>query len=186
MPIYAPSRRINPTIRRRDLSRKTVYASLFLTSMVDMFAILVIFLLQSFSSIGEIIVLPRGLELPKAHNVGVLELGPSLVISREQILFEGQEVAKTQEVYEQTAWAIPKLQESLKAYKEKNKDVALLKSAPETAGDEERFKINISADKRLPFHVIRKVIYNAGYVGFPDFRFAVFAGSDSNTDIQKN
>ncbi|MBN8555856.1 MAG: biopolymer transporter ExbD [Deltaproteobacteria bacterium] len=180
MPIVAPSRRINPTVKRKGNVRKQVYAGLFLTSMVDMFAILVIFLLQSFSAEGDLIILPPGLELPKAENVGTLEPAPSLVISQDKILFEGVEVAKTAEVMAQTDWAVPKLQEALKNYQPKTP------FKPEETPKEEvgsgsgnktpTQKINISADRRMPFSIVKKIIYNAGYAGFPDFRFAVFAG----------
>jgi biopolymer transport protein ExbD len=184
MPIIAPGRRINPTVRRKGNFRKEVYAGLFLTSMVDMFAILVIFLLQSFSSEGDLIILPPGLELPKAANVGTLEAAPSLVIAQDKIMFEGEEIAKTADVMAQTDWAIPKLQEALKNFKPKFK----IKPVDASANPDDEVgsgsgnitptqKINISADKRLTFQIVKKVIYNAGYAGYPDFRFAVFAGS---------
>src|SRR3954470_17401936 len=102
MSIIAPGKRINPTIlRKSSMGRRSVYAGLFLTSMVDMFAILVIFLLQSFSSEGDLIILPPGLELPKAKNVGTLERAGSLVIARDKITFEGKLIAMTDDVLKQ-------------------------------------------------------------------------------------
>lgn len=180
MAIYAPDRRINPTIRRKNtLGRKSVYAGLFLTSMVDMFAILVIFLLQSFDADGELIVLPKGLELPQAVNTGSLQRAPVLSVSREKIEFEGKEIALTPEVAAQTDWGIPKLQDALKEFKEKMELEA--KKDPAKAGQPLEQKINISADRRLQFQVVKKVIYNASFAGFPDFRFAVFGKGKSET-----
>lgn len=183
MPIYAPGKRINPTLARRTgTGKKSVYAGLFLTSMVDMFAIMVIFLLQSFSSEGELIVLPPGLELPKAKNVGTLERAPSLVIGKDIIMFEGVEIAKTPDVDRQEEWAIPALQEALKAYKVKMAaDAAKLSPEMQALNQKPEQKINISADKSLLFGTVKKVIYNAGFIGFPDFRFAVFAGATAET-----
>jgi hypothetical protein len=179
MPIIAPAKRINPTIRRRTgFEPKGVYATLFLTSMVDMFAIMVIFLLQSFSAEGELIILPQGLELPKAKNTGVLERAPSLVVAKEKIMFEGLAIIDTAKVIEAKEWHVPELQEALKGYKEKIA-AEIAKSNPPLTEEEAKKKaqrINISADRRLLFNVIKKVIYNAGFAGFPDFRFAVFAG----------
>lgn len=175
MPIYAPGKRINPSIRRKDDGKRPVYASLFLTSMVDMFAILVIFLLQSFSADGEIIVLPSGLELPKAENTGTLEEAPSLTISVDEVAFEGDEIIETSEVMTQEAWLIPALQERLNLYREElNQRIEEGEILEEQV--QEMQAINISADRRLPFEAVRKVIYNAGHAGFPDFRFAVFPG----------
>ncbi|MDB5038118.1 MAG: Adventurous gliding motility protein [Bacteriovoracaceae bacterium] len=178
MPILAPAKRINPTIKRRTgFEKKNVYASLLLVSMVDMFAIMVIFLLQSFSAEGELIVLPKGLELPKAENIGVLERAPSLVISQDQILLEGNVIAKTGDVAAQTEWAVLPLQKALSDYRTKSLAEATRKGLTGDAATKFGQKINISADKRLTFQVVKKVIYNAGFAGYPDFRFAVFGGS---------
>src|SRR4051812_1044483 len=120
MAILAPAKRINPTIKRRSgFEKKNVYAALFLTSMVDMFAIMVIFLLQSFSAEGELIILPKGFELPKAANIGILEAAPSLVIAEDNILLEGEKIANTLEIARQAEWAIPSLQQALNTYRMK-------------------------------------------------------------------
>ncbi len=183
MPIYAPAKRINPTVKRKGaLGKKEVYAGLYLTSMVDMFAIMVIFLLQSFSAEGELIVLPSGLELPKAENVGTLEKAPSLIIAKDVITLENVVVGSTLDLFNQEDWHLESLQTALKDYRLKLEEEELKKTPenPELAKEEAEKptqKINISADRRLPFQVIRKVIYNAGRAGYPDFRFAVFAGN---------
>jgi biopolymer transport protein ExbD len=178
MPIIAPAKRINPTINRKTgFEKKGVYATLFLTSMVDMFAIMVIFLLQSFSAEGELIILPKGLELPKAENVGVLERAPSLVVSQDQVLLEGEVIAKTPEIAAQSEWAVPAIQQALNQYRVKALEEASKKGLTGEDAQKAGQKINVSADKRLPFHVVKKVIYNAGFAGYPDFRFAVFGGA---------
>lgn len=180
MAIIAPSKRINPTIKRKTgFERKGVYAGLYLTSMVDMFAIMVIFLLQSFSADGELIVLPKGLELPKAENTGSLEQSPSLVIGLDQVLLEGTVIAATPRVAEQTEWSIPELQTALKNFRDIETKKAIAKGLSEEEIAKNLKKINISADRRLPFQVVKKIIYNAGYSGYPDFRFAVFAGASA-------
>lgn len=183
MPIYAPSKRINPSIKRRSASRKSVYVPLFLTSMVDMFAILVIFLLQSFSSEGQIIVLPSGLQLPKAENTGRLERAPSIVVGLKEIRFEGKALANTQKVLKQNEWSVPPLREALQGYKKQLEAQAIVNRDLQEEDEQTRQKINISADKRLPFEVVKKVIYNAGFEGFPDFRFAVFPGAEPSEDL---
>lgn len=188
MAIYAPDRRINPTIRRKGTGgRKAVFAGLYLTSMVDMFAILVVFLLQSFSAEGELIVLPKGLELPEAANTGTLEKAAVLTISREKVEFEGKFIADTEKVAAQEGWAIGALQDELKAYKAKLETEMREKAAkagqPIPAAQPVKLeqKINISADRRLQFQIVKKVIYNASFAGFPDFRFAVFGNSNKQT-----
>lgn len=192
MAIYAPDKRINPTIRRKGASgRKNVNAGLYLTSMVDMFAIMVIFLLQSFSAEGELIVLPKGLELPEASNTGTLEKAPVLTVSMEKVQFEGKDIIDTATVAEQQGWAVPALQEALKEFKTKleadTKAKILAEGGTVVEGQEIKIepKINISADKRLQFQVVKKIIYNASFAGFPDFRFAVYGkGTGEQPKVQ--
>lgn len=185
MAIIAPAKRINPSIKRKTgIEKKSVMAGLYLTSMVDMFAIMVIFLLQSFSAEGELIVLPKGIELPMAENTGILERAPSLIISMDQVTLEGEFVAGTPRVTEQPDWAIPELQTALKAFHDKQEAEMKTKGLSEEEIKEKIRKINVSADRRLEFQVVKKVIYNAGYAGFPDFRFAVFAGTSENSKTE--
>lgn len=175
MPIIAPGKRINPTIKRKTgFDKKSVFAGLYLTSMVDMFAIMVIFLLQSFSAEGELIILPKDIELPKAENVGILERAPSIVISQDKIILDGVTIGNTQDLANQTEWANADIQSALKGFKTKLEKEAQEKNLPPEEIEKYTAKINISADRRLQFQVVKKVIYNAGYSGFPDFRFAVF------------
>lgn len=172
MAIYAPAKRINPQIRRRSGSRKSVYVALALTSMVDMFAIMVIFLLQSFSAEGEIIVLPAGLQLPRAANTGSLQRAPSVVMSQEVLLFEGREVGDTEEILSADGWNIAGLQDALAALKTERE--ALEAQGIELEVDSDI--INISADRRLPFEAVKKVLYTVGHAGFPRYRLAVVGG----------
>jgi biopolymer transport protein ExbD len=176
MAIYAPAKRINPSIRRRGKDRKGVYATLFLTSMVDMFAILVIFLLQSFSSEGELIILPQGLQLPKVQNVGGLSQAPSLVLSLEELLLDGKVIAQTKDILASADWNVPELQQVLV---DKKAELEATTAAFAELTEEAKLnlqKINISADRRLNFEAVKKIIYTAGFAGFPIYQLAVFQG----------
>lgn len=174
MAIIAPGRRINPTIQRRSGNKKEVFASLSLTSMVDMFAMMVIFLLQSFSSEGEIIVLPPGIELPQAQNTGTLNRAPSVMIGLEEVFFENEVVGKTSDLLKSEDWSMPGLQEALRAYKSNLEMQAIVQRDLDESAQQDRERINISADKRLPFEAIKKIMYNVGFEGFPQAQLAVF------------
>ena len=188
MAIYAPAKRINPTIRRRGNDRKGVYATLFLTSMVDMFAILVIFLLQSFSAEGELIILPQGLQLPRVQNVGGLSQAPSLVLSLEDLVLDGKVIAKTKDILESSEWNVPELQQILTDKKAELEGA--LKESQELAelSEEDQLnlqKINISADRRLNFEAVKKIIYTAGFAGFPVYQLAVFQSKKTELSNQE-
>ena len=69
--------------KNRRGHRATV-AGLMLTSLVDAFSILVIFLLMSFSSSGELLTLGKGMELPKATGAQ-LERNPVVKLENDKI-----------------------------------------------------------------------------------------------------
>jgi biopolymer transport protein ExbD len=66
--------------RRSDHGRGAVASELPLTSMIDMFAILVVYLLMNFSATGDIFFLNKGLLLPKSATISPLKAGPLLTI----------------------------------------------------------------------------------------------------------
>ncbi|MCY4643909.1 MAG: biopolymer transporter ExbD [Bacteriovoracales bacterium] len=71
-------------------TKRTLLVSLSLTAMVDMFAVLVIFLLQSFSSSPEVII-TKGIELPEAVSGSEMKDAPFLSLAKGQ-LFLNQEL----------------------------------------------------------------------------------------------
>src|SRR6201995_2060723 len=65
--------------------KKSGYAELNLTSMVDMLTILVVFLLQTFSASGELLTVQKNIVLPEAVNHNWLEKAPIISISRDSL-----------------------------------------------------------------------------------------------------
>ena len=70
--------------RRSDSHKGHVAGELPLTSMIDMFSILVIYLLMNFSATGEIFFLNKNLALPKASKVNSLETSPIISIVNDR------------------------------------------------------------------------------------------------------
>ena len=77
--------------------KKTLLVSLSLTAMVDMFAVLVIFLLQSFSATPELVVV-KGVELPQAISGSEIKETPVLAISGEDLFLDQKLVGNLKEV----------------------------------------------------------------------------------------
>jgi biopolymer transport protein ExbD len=61
---------------------------LSLTAMVDMFTVLVIFLLQSYNTTGRVIYLPKDVSLPKAQTIKPLSPSVVVTISEKEILVD--------------------------------------------------------------------------------------------------
>lgn len=79
--------------RRRKMSwgMKAAGFTLMLTSMVDMFSMLVVFLLQTFSSSPEILIL-KGVELPNSITAAEVKEAPVLAISKDGNLYLDQKL----------------------------------------------------------------------------------------------
>src|SRR6202165_318957 len=70
--------------------KKSGYASLMLTSLVNMFTIIVIFLLMNFSANGEVLYMSKDIKLPDAYHGAQLERAPVVSVSAEAVTFDGR------------------------------------------------------------------------------------------------
>lgn len=75
--------------RKKNWALKAAGFTLMLTSMVDMFSMLVVFLLQTFSSSPEILV-TKGVELPNSTTPTMVREAPVLAISKDGNLYLDQ------------------------------------------------------------------------------------------------
>jgi len=75
--------------------------TLRLTAMIDMFTILLIFLLKSFSVEGEIMSVAKDLRLPESTAQTPPKAAPILVVTNEWIILDGTPVEKVATVLNQ-------------------------------------------------------------------------------------
>lgn len=179
----------------RANGKREMVATLSLTAMVDMFTVLVIFLLQSYSSTGEIIYIPKEVVLPKAAQIK--ELKPSVVvtISRKEVLLDKTPIITFDAIHAQEEWLIQPLVEPLKAaieaakakYESKlaNQLRQAVKPTPrpgETVVDEGPVpwnKVTVQADKGIDFLTVKKVMFTVTEAGANEINFAVLKRADS-------
>ena len=79
-----------------ETGHKDINAPLMLTSLVDAFSILVIYLLMHFSSSGEFLVLSKNMELPKAYYGAELIRHTIVKVEEGKYYVESEEVAEDQ------------------------------------------------------------------------------------------
>src|ERR1022692_896074 len=106
MPIYVPGKRDVRRKNRLNNSKRTIITGLSLTSTVDMFTILVVFLLQNYSSTGEIIYIPKDVKLPKASQVKELKPAHIVTLTQTDVVLDKDTVAKLDAVKAQKDWMI--------------------------------------------------------------------------------
>lgn len=128
--------------QKKKARKRNVIATLTLTSMVDMFSLLVIFLLQSFSASPELITITKGLSLPAAVSGREMKDAPILSLSKEHVYLDQKLVGKTDQLLEDPSSLTKKLGE-LRTLWQKNH--------PNEAFNGE---INLQADRGLPSTIV--------------------------------
>jgi biopolymer transport protein ExbD len=166
-PAFAPIGRL----RKSPLSggKKSLMMPLNLTAMVDMFTVIVIFLLQSFSASGELMFMQKDLKLPEAGNGAALEeRGPVVTLFKNQVLIEGQKLTSLEEL-DDTLPTIPELTEKLKVMKEND----LKFKGPQDPTKPYEGHMIVQADKSTDFELVRKTIGSMNEAGWTHIQFAV-------------
>lgn len=174
MPIKLPKRRpaFQPLNRLRSGSfaggKKGLMGALNLTAMVDMFTVIVIFLLQQFASSGELLFLQKDLKLPEAHEAEELsDRGPVVTLFENKVLWEGKPVANLEELDEAEP-GIPGLIEKLEGVREREQKLYGRKE-----GEPFKSHVIIQSDKSTDFQLVRKTIYSVNQAGWVHINFAV-------------
>jgi biopolymer transport protein ExbD len=176
MPIVTPGKRVGARLQKSRVfgrggqGRKGTYADLLITPLVDMFIIIVIFLLQNFSATGEILFMSQDITLPDATNGRDIDRAPVVQISDQTVMLEGEEIARVEDLARDEYWNIPLLEEKLRDLKKRYE--ALHQSDPSGGfkGD-----INIQAHKEVQFKTIKRVMYSCNQAGYGNLNFAVMS-----------
>src|SRR4029453_1303638 len=100
MAIETPGKRFGKRLRKSKVfghghaSHKASNADLLITPLVDMFVIIVLFLIANFSATGEVLMMTKDIELPEAVNVKEAEMHPVIMVSGEQVSISGNIVGR--------------------------------------------------------------------------------------------
>ena len=174
MPIYVPGKRAKG--RQKVLgAKRNVVAVLQLTAMVDMFTVLVVFLLQNYASTNQ--VLPMSDEIPLPQASLVKELKPSFVVilSKEKLSFNKEQVGSFEDVKNSQDWLIPSLKTSVQTAISEVEKQSKNKNALQSPTDKVpvQYKMTLQADKDIDFLSIKKVLYTLTEAGVQEINFAV-------------
>jgi biopolymer transport protein ExbD len=200
MPVHAAGPRLYRSIRFQHLVKRTGGAagsrasniSLNLVPFVDMMTILVCFLLMVFSANGQLLQAQKGLELPIAQTTDTLQEAPVIIVTRNEITYQGQSIITTELALkdDSAAFKIDLLYERLEAAARKIKeDVGLGRKYDKKLLEAcEKAKNNIrpepgkvcpdglailQADESTDARLINKIVNTAKAAGFDNLLFAV-------------
>ena len=163
----------NGRVRNRRASAGPV--RLNITSLIDMFTILLIFLLVNFSS-GESITVASDIELPASTQAdGEKHSSVPVIVSATAILVDGRIVVAMDDLALQTTPEIPELVLALEAQARKAARVADVVAEHGNERDLVAWagRVTIQGDADLPFDVLERVIYSCGIASFDQVALAV-------------
>jgi biopolymer transport protein ExbD len=155
--------------RKRRSSEQQVAARLQLTSLIDIFTVLLLFLLKSLVVGGAVVSPFPGVSLPPSSSTAAFKEAPVVVVTKSQIVVDGSAVCPTNDVVQSAELQVPALEQALAAVRQKS--VALAEHKGSTSKFEG--KMILQADETIPFHVLQKVMYTSQTVGFYDITLAV-------------
>ncbi len=155
-------------------AKRGVYAALTLTSLVDVMTIIVIFLLMNFSANGEVLYMSKDIKLPDAYHGAELERAPVISVSAEAVTFDGRMLLETGELAKGDVLNVPELEEALRD--ERRRYETIHQSDPDHPF---RGLVNVQADKRIPFKVIKRVMFACNQSGFANISFAALSRESS-------
>jgi biopolymer transport protein ExbD len=130
-------------------NRKQI-TSLPLVSLMDIFTILVFFLLVNSADV-EVLPNAKDLQLPESIAEEKARETVVIMVTSEHILVQGRVVASTPEVMKQKKNLIPTLEQALRM----QTDRVLMKQSQAEIEDRE---ITIMGDKGLPYHLLKRVM----------------------------
>jgi biopolymer transport protein ExbD len=179
MPIVQPGKRPARRFERSRVlggkmahARRTLDTPLNVIPMVDIMTILVIFLLQQFSSTGEVLYLQKDIKLPDAKHGQTIEAAPVIAISGDHLVLSGRKVADLAAIEKDPFLAIPLLEEQLRDERKRWEFVHQNDPDRDRAWKGE---VNVQADVKVPFRVVKRVMYSAAQAGYPNVNFATLA-----------
>ena len=152
-------------MKRMARNHKKRIPPMNLTSLMDVFTILVFFLLVN-SAASEVLEAPKKITLPDS----VVETKPSetavIFVSDENILIQGEPVVATSDVVASKNESIAEIREKLKEIKSNVIGISTKTVA-------ESNKVTILSHRTIPFKVLQKIMASCTQAGYDNINLAV-------------
>lgn len=170
----------------RRVPRRVEESDLNLTSMMDLFTIILTFLLHSLAATDVSIAPSPDLELPFSSADTPVELAVNVIVTRGELVVDGEGVLALESVPDPASPGA--LRYSVPASAREDGSIAPLLSVlrgkaerarqlAQTSGREDHaFKghLLLQCDRELPYALVRDIMLTASRAGFGEFQFVVY------------
>jgi biopolymer transport protein TolR len=159
-------------LRKVRRARKQSHVpSINLVSMIDIFTIMIIYLLVNTAAVqivgAELVDLPKSIAVePPRENV-------SIILTKDDVLVDGDPVMKVTDIKKDGPPVIPELKQALLS-------VSPLSHAQRENPEEEGGEVNILADKTVEYALLKKIMTTAADSQFAKISLGVNPGSSAD------
>ncbi len=157
---YIPSR-----IKRH---KNPAEGKLNLTSMMDMFTIILVFLLKTYATEGQLIQPTDSLTLPKSTIQTAPETALDLVVSKETIILNDKPIVDLASVKKEKGYIIQSLRDELLFHAREARKMEVQYGVPFSG------KVTIQGDKDMEYKDLIKVMATCGASEYPNMRLVVY------------
>ncbi len=159
-----------PSQRGSRKRKKPLEGGLILTSLLDVFVLLVFFLLKSYSAEGVILTLPNDLVLPASTSLTAPRVAVQVMLTEAFLQVDGVGLdVDLRAVETGNEMLIPPLLDHLKALASQYQAIAEQNQTVTFTGD-----LILAGDRNIPFRLLKKILYTAGQAGFINQSLAVY------------
>jgi biopolymer transport protein ExbD len=147
----------------------TAEVELNITSMMDLFTIVLVFLLKNFATEGNLLTSADNLILPLSTMAeSPQEVAMNIVVDREWVLVDDQQMMATPDAGAQDSLLLKPVFDVLKEKRAEEEESAMAGIIDVSVG-----KIVLQFDKNLPYDIVTKMVATCGYAGYTNVKFAV-------------
>jgi len=153
---------------KRNIKRQE-HAGLIITALIDIFVIVLVFLLRTVSAEGNLMTSADNLVLPMSTMAkSPTEVSLTIIGDDKSISVDGHQLVMTPDVMKQDSLLIKPILDVLVKKRAEEKKAEVLGIIKESTG-----KVVVQFDKNTPYDIVTKVMATAGYAGYNNIKFAV-------------
>ena len=149
-------------------------AHLVIISLIDVFIIVLTFLMRTFDAEGSLLTSADNLVLPMSIRAkSPTEISMVVIGDIDNINVDGKQVITTAKVRAQDSLIVVPVLELLTKKREEEKKAEMLGIIKEATG-----KVVVQLDKNIPYDIVTKIMATCGYAGYNNIKFAVSRRND--------
>jgi len=149
--------------------KKQEEAGLIITSLIDVFVIVLVFLMRSVSSEGNLMTSADNLVLPMSQRSKTpTEVSLTIIGDIKHITVDDVVLVDTDQVRKQDSLLVKPVLDVLIKKREEERKAEVMGLIKEATG-----KVVVQFDKNIPYDIVTKVMATCGYAGYNNIKFAV-------------